>query len=264
MEAKTETTDVNRYVGNDAISSHVNAARSLWQDEKKNSLSLGKEFSKLRAEVEKYQRNNKGLTYRQAVALTGVPWSTAERYRQMYEMTTEHKVPADAFLALYEEGANLVEIKASLKEGFQSSIEPLLPAITSLDVTDSHAVVDIANALKQLIPKSLANSDLETLNGELGTLLGELSTVKSAEERIEIAAAIHQKHTDISESQVRLMKGLVHGLAPFVEWSPDKVRGYIAEFSEQPLALQTKLFSQATTFAKDVVAGIAIAKQKAA
>jgi hypothetical protein len=261
VKTPSPTVDVKSIVGNQAITDIVNAARSLWQEGQKNRLSLGQQFSKLRAEVEKYQRNNKGLSYRQAVAQTAVPWSTAERYREMYEVVNEYKIPEDTFLVLCEEGANIAEIKGALKEAFKGAISTVIPRIASLDVTNSKEVADLADDLNQLIPASMVTADLETLNGELAELLAELPQKQSAEQSADIAEAIHQKRTEIGESYAKPMKALVSALAPFVNWSPQQVKDYMTAFADQPLSQQTRLYNEATSLAKSVATGIAIGKK---
>jgi hypothetical protein len=256
MKTQTATADVKTYVGNDAITELVNSARSIWQGGQDDRLTLGEKFSKLRAEVDKYRRNNKGLTYRQAVNQTGVPWSTAERYRAMFEVVAEHKIPADVFLALCEAHANIAEIKAVLKEAFTPSIKRLLPRIASLDVTDIEGVNKLADELNQLLPRSLAASDLETLNQDLNLLWELLQKTENKEACRQILRDAAEKQEELAECQMRMMKSLVHGLAPFVQWSPKQVRDYLAEFAEQPPALQTKLFGEATKFAQGLAIGL--------
>jgi hypothetical protein len=262
----TETTDaqaadVKFYLGNDAITNLIKEARSLRRNGQDNRLRQGGVYCKLRTEVERYGRNNKGLSYQQAVGQTGVPWSTAERFRQMFELVTELTIPGDVFLILCEEGANIAEIKTALGATFGASIKALLQQIQSLDVADGKAVADVADKLKKLISRAPAESDLETLQGDLDTLLAELPTVKGAVESVDLAEAIHQKQVEISESYAKPMRALVNALAPFVNWSPQKVKDYMTAFEEQPLSSKTKVFNAATKFASDMATDIAIVKE---
>jgi hypothetical protein len=97
-------------IGNAAITKLVVAARSKWAAGSKDRFALGKVFSELRAEVEKYTRSSEDtnkVSYAEAVRLTGTPLGTAELYRQMYDICEQNTIEPDVFIILSEAGFNL-------------------------------------------------------------------------------------------------------------------------------------------------------------
>ena len=64
----------------------IGEIKSLWSTTQNNYMKMGEHFSHLRAETETYHKNEKtGISYTEAVRRTGVPRSTAEFYRGLYE-----------------------------------------------------------------------------------------------------------------------------------------------------------------------------------
>src|SRR5512133_2524744 len=94
-------------IGNEAITTTIKQVREVWGRGAEDRLKLGELFSQLRSQVEAYKKDSQGLTYNQALAKTGVPRGTAERYRLMYETVKSSGVLAEVFLALAEHGCNL-------------------------------------------------------------------------------------------------------------------------------------------------------------
>jgi hypothetical protein len=251
-------------IGNETITNLVNDTRSLWQSGLDNRLKLGEKFSQLYHAVERYKKSTKtGLTYAGAVAKTTVPRGTAERLREMWETKEECSVPADTFLVLCEEGANLAAIKAKLGTAFKGAISTLLPKIQSLDTTDAKAVTALATDLGKLVPKSAGEADLAELETQLSDLTGQLPK-SSGEEAATIAEEMHQTREQIGLLYVDRMKALVTALAPFLEWPDERAKEYMKAFASQTLSQRARLYKEAAKFAKTAATGLAITTTAAA
>jgi len=250
-------------IGNQTITNLVNDARSLWQSGQDNRLKLGENFSRLYREVERYRKSAKsGLTYAGAVAKTTVPRGTAERFREMWETREEFSIPADTFLVLCEEGANLAAIKAKLGAAFKGAISTLLPKIQSLDTTDAKAVTALANDLGKLVPKPV-ETELAALESQLSDLTNQLPK-SGGEEAATIAEEMHQTREQIGLLYVERMKALVTALAPFLDWPAERAKEYIKAFADQSLSQRARLYKEAAKFAKTAATGLAITTTAAA
>lgn len=103
------------YAGNETIDPLIANIQQLWRNGEADRLALGQYFSELKKATKPYQEDlETGLTYTSAVKRTGVPRSTAEYYRVMWEKVNENGIPAQVFLLLREAGFNLA---TDLKEG---------------------------------------------------------------------------------------------------------------------------------------------------
>jgi hypothetical protein len=257
--------DVVELIGNQTITNMVKDVRSLWKEGQDNRLKLGEKFSLLYHEVERYRKSKTGLTYASAVARTGVPRATAERYRQMWEVKEQHSIPADVFLLLCEEGANLAVVKVKMGEAFKGAISSLLPRIKSLDTTDPAAIEVLAEEVNKLIPAPAEDSaDLAKLTEQLAEQVKELPKASSDEQAVEIAEAVRETKQQISAFYVERMKPLVAALGPFINWSDKEIKNYHKKFLEQPLSEQRRLYKEASKFAQTAVAGLAITSKAAA
>lgn len=265
---KTDTrvsAEVVEFIGNEVISNIVNDARSLWKSGQNDRLKLGEKFSQLYHEVDRYTKSTKtGLTYAAAVAKTGVPRGTAERFRQMWETTEEYSIPADTFLVLCEEGANMAAIKAKLGEAFKGAISTLLPKIQSLDTTDAKAVTALATDLGKFVPKPADKADLAELDTRLSELTDQLPKSKSGEEAAQLAEEMHETRGQIGVFYVERMKALISALAPFLDWSDERVKEYMKAFTDQPLSQRARLYKEAAKFAKNAATSLAITTTAAA
>src|SRR4051812_44445429 len=86
----------------------IGEIKSLWSTTQTHYMKLGEQLSQLRAETGAYQNNEQtGISYTEAVRRTGVPRSTAEFYRGLYETCADHSIPTAMFLALQDHGVNL-------------------------------------------------------------------------------------------------------------------------------------------------------------
>jgi hypothetical protein len=245
-------------IGDETITTLVNDARSLWQSGQDNRLKLGEKFSQLYHAVERYKKSTKtGLTYNGTVEKTTVPRSTAERLREMWETKEEYSIPADTFLLLCEEGANLAAIKAKLGAAFKGAISTFLPKIQCVDPTDAKAVTALATDLGRLVPKPAGEADLAELETQLSDLTDQLPRA-SGEEAADLAEEMHQTREQIGVLQVDRMKALVTALAPFLDWPDERVKQYMRAFADQPLSQRARLYREAAKFAKSAATGLAI------
>jgi len=128
----------------------IEQGKALWHNGASDRLKLGEIFSNLRANQDAYKKGKDGLSYSQAVAKTGTPWSTAERYREMYEVARDNGIPADVFLALADNGCNLAKDRETTVAGILSDI----PDLPKLDVTNEKAVDAVAQRIRQDYPLS--------------------------------------------------------------------------------------------------------------
>jgi hypothetical protein len=259
---ETKTNTDSEMIGNETITHIVQDARLLWKSGQDNRMKLGEKFSQLYHEVERYKQSNKtGLTYTGAVIRTGVPRSTAERLRQMAEVKNEFMIPGDAFLVLAEEGVNLADIKAEMKEAFKGFLNTWLPKIRSLDITNVGAVKKLA---EEILPKPPAKVDLAELKENLAQLMDDLQKAQTVPERISISDEIQQTREQIGAIYVARMKPLVTALALFLDWSEERVRAYVKAFGQQPLSQRTRLYEEAAKFATSAAASLAITEKVAA
>jgi hypothetical protein len=130
---------------NTAIDTLISAIKNLWGAAQSNYMKLGEHFSQLRSETEAYKKNEKtGISYAKAVQQTGVPRSTAEFYRSLYETCADNGIPTAVFLALQDSGVNLANKR------FESARQ--MKELQTLKVTDSDAVEELAERIKKDCP----------------------------------------------------------------------------------------------------------------
>jgi gas vesicle protein len=257
--------DVVEIIGNKTITDIIKETASLWKGGENNRLQLGEKFSLLYREVARYKRSARtNLTYAGAVARTTVPRGTAERYRQMWEVKQEFSIPADVFLSLCEEGANLAAIKAKLGESFKGAVGILLPRIRALDITDAAKVADLAKDVIGLIPDSPENEDLAELDSRLSDLMADLAKTEGDQPRADIAESIHETREQIRVLYIERMKPLVTALAPFLGWSDERVKEKLKAFEQQRTPELARLHTEATKLAKAAEDALAIITEAAA
>jgi hypothetical protein len=123
----------------------IGEIKNLWSTTQNNYMKMGEHFSHLRAETETYQKNDKtGISYSEAVRRTGVPRSTAEFHRGLYETCADYSIATAVFLALQDHGVNLA------KERFESALE--MKELRTVNVADHEAVSNLADHIKKACP----------------------------------------------------------------------------------------------------------------
>jgi hypothetical protein len=115
-------------------------------------MTLGEHLSHLRAETERYRASEStGISYAEAVRRTGVPRSTAEFYRSLYETCADFSIPIPVFLALQDNGVNLAS-ERYLDQETRELRKVNVQELRKLDVSDHAAVKTLADNLKAANP----------------------------------------------------------------------------------------------------------------
>jgi hypothetical protein len=145
-------------------------AKKLWATVKPSILELGRVFVKMRKTFSAHKKNPiTGQTYTDAVAETGVPYATAEFYRQMAVTVDDSSkpIPQDTFLALYDNGVNLASDRFA-KGRYDARV-------TGLDVHDSKEVDEVAKALRKEYPVQRESGvSVDTLAETINTIRAKM------------------------------------------------------------------------------------------
>jgi hypothetical protein len=97
-------------IGNAEITMQVVSIRKHRTSTVKDRIEVGRMFHDLRGAVTKYTRTSedkKKVSYSEVVRLTGYHRSTAELYRQMFEICDGNDISPDVFVILADAGFNL-------------------------------------------------------------------------------------------------------------------------------------------------------------
>jgi hypothetical protein len=206
----------NSGVVNDIIES----IRSTWKKGEEDRLKLGEQFSELRKETANYKKGKSGLSYNQAVEKTGVPHSTAEKYRGMYESCRDHKIPANNFLQLCESGLNLAAV-AVTKDG--PTVAGILHAHPELMQQDS--VIDFTKIKEKYVKQQPEAGNLPEIIAGLESTISELEGLK----KDSLKKTIDEKKHELYAKQESALKALVTALAPFIGWDNAQVENFITD-----------------------------------
>lgn len=126
----------------------IGEIRSLWSTTQTSYMKMGEHFSHLRAETERYQASDRtGISYAEAVRRTGVPRSTAEFYRRLYETCADFNISTAIFLALQDSGVNLAGERYQDHETRELR-KVNVQELRKLDVSDHASVKALADKLK--------------------------------------------------------------------------------------------------------------------
>jgi hypothetical protein len=200
----------------------IQEAKTLWG--KINHLAIGRIFSKLKARTENYQRDEKGMTYHQAVKATTVPWSSAEFYRNMAETCDAAKLSEAIFLALNDSGVNLAS------ERYLPAIKT--KAVKELDANDEAAVKALVVVLKTTYAKPPAKATTKPSDAQL--------LARLEKDRADIAATI--KNTSSERAKETLEEELESLDEDVLE-----IRTNLRTKIEKAAVELTSLISQATS-----------------
>ncbi len=168
-------------------------------------MKMGEDFSHLRAETEAYQKNEKtGISYTEAVRRTGVPRSTAEFYRGLYQTCADYSIPTAVFLALQDHGVNLG------KERFASARE--MKELRTINVADHQAISDLAEKIKKANP--IGGAEEVSLMRQIGRLQADVKGFFSELAKLpsEDKATVKQKadldfyHKELKKAEKKLLE----------------------------------------------------------
>jgi len=285
-EAATTTAEPNEMLGDDhinriiedansrtitgpeTIENLVKAGRSLRMQGQDNRLKRGEVFHLLRHECEPYEKSPKsGLTYNQSLARMGEPRGTSEHLRKMFEVKVEYAVPADTFLLLSADGMNLADLKVEYGEAFKAFIDPWLPKIQALYITDEKAVASLIEDIEAAKPKGMTPKTLAQLDAELSELKASLDAAmekKNSNEVLDISSHITAKEEEKGKICVTRMESLLDVVAPFFGWSQDQVKKRMKAFEAEPAPLRIQRYKEALNFIKKMETAFAINTKAAA
>lgn len=233
----------NPDVNDEAIATTIKQVKEVWRRGAKDRLKLGELFSQLRHQVEAYRRDDKtGLTYNQAVAKTGVPRGTAERYREMYETVSSSGIHADVFLALAERGCNLAADRTITVAGILAAI----PSLNSLDITDETAVKAMVKDIDKNYPVVLSEKQPTTDVGHLEALLANLEAMPTNPATTKMIA---DTKSEIIKAQQSSLLTLATALAPFIGKDKKWAEGYVDRVGDNSTLLKQR-YVEAVKFAQ--------------
>src|SRR5579863_2399137 len=221
-------------IGNEAITTTINQVKDVWRRGAKDRLKLGELFSQLRNQVEAYRKDKKtGLTYNQAVAKTGVPRGTAERYRQMCEAVKSSGIQADVFLALAEHGCNLAADRAVTAAGILSD----LPNVNSLDITHEEKVKEMAEEINKKYPVNDGEKKPATQIEDLEALLVNLEGMAKTPATTKM---IDDTRSAIIKAQESSLLTLAIVLAPFIGKDEQWAKTYVGKVAHNSTILKQR------------------------
>lgn len=229
------------YRGNETIDPVIANIQQLWQKGETDRLALGQHFSQLKSATEPYKEDKEtGLTYTSAVKRTGVPRSTAEYYRVMWETVNANGIPAQVFLLLREAGFNLA---ADLREG--ATVQGILhdyPELSTGEISDYDELADTLD--KEYGKKDDKQEKLADLQKFVETSEGKVpaSILTSTKEKI---------HT----LRVRALTNLCVAIAPLVDQDEKWARKYAKNCADSQ-TLTKQRYEEAVRFAQSIVQGV--------
>jgi hypothetical protein len=204
------------YSGNGTIDPLIANIQQLWRKGEADRLALGQYFAQLKKATQRYKEDEEtGLTYTSAVKRTGVPRSTAEYYRVMWETVSGNGIPAQVFLLLREAGFNLA---TDLRE--EATVQGILqdhPELLSGEIPDYDS---LAKTLKREYAKK--EDDQETI----ADLQEFMDTSQGAIPR----SVLNKAKEKIHALRMRALTNLCLAVAPFLnkdrEWAQDRTKKY--------------------------------------
>ena len=230
-------------IGDEAITTTIGQLKDVWNRGAKDRLKLGELFSQLRREVEAYRKNERtGLTYNQAVAKTGVPRGTAERYREMYDVFKGSGIKADSFLALADHRCNLAAERTVTASGILSD----LPGLNSLYITDEDAVKKMAEKINRDYPLKPSGDQPTSPIEELEALLGNLEGMPKTPATEKMIAETRSEIIKVQQSSLLI---LATALAPFIGKDKQWAEQYVDDVAKNSSLLKQR-YAEAVTFAK--------------
>lgn len=241
-------------LGNAEISRHISTARTQWASGSQARFELGEIFSKLRASIEKYNKDeDKGISYNEAVRLTGVPRGTAEHYRHMYEICDTNDIPNDAFTILAEAGFTLAtDVHKEL------TVEGLLvdnPELKSVEHLLSLSEDETEKLIKQLrkdYGKPEAQDEtIESIRTEIAELK---QTQASLPESVRKAAekVIVERTSTLRNKMLWVLRNIAQSFAPLLGKDDKWVETYLERFKQggKVTSIVEQAYSEAVKFAQ--------------
>jgi hypothetical protein len=225
-------------VANETIDPLIANIQQLWQNGEADRLALGQYFSQLKKATEPYKEDKEtGLTYTSAVKRTGVPRSTAEYYRVMWETVNANGVPAQVFLLLREAGFNLA---TDLREG--ATVQGIVhdhPKLRTGEISDYDELADTLD--KEYGKKDDKQEKITDLQKFVETSEGKVpaSVLTSTKEKI---------HT----LRVRALTSLCVAIAPLVDHDEKWAKKYAKKCADSQ-ALTKQRYEEAVRFAQELI-----------
>lgn len=245
------------YKSNEKIDPLVASIQQLWQKGETNRLKLGEFFSKLRKETKQYKRDEEtGLSYASAVRRTGVPRSTAELYRGMWELSSEHKIPAQVFLSLCEAGFNLatdLDEQATVPGIVSDHRELLTGKIADYDAL-AEALIKEYGKQSQTTPGAV--EEVAAMQKEIADLQKHMTGTMPDSLRKAGETAIAKKQAELHALRVTALAGLAKAVAPFVGQNKTWAENYAKKLKDNQV-LTAQRYTEAVKFAKSLAAEMA-------
>jgi hypothetical protein len=265
MATKTNTTAV---IGNVAITRLVASARSKWAAGSKDRFALGKVFSELRAEVEKYTRSSEDtnkVSYAEAVRLTGTPLGTAELYRQMYDICEQNTIEPDVFIILSEAGFNLARDlnEDTLPSGIFADNPDLKSVEYLLGLSKEDTKTLVEQLLKDYGKQEAQPVSVETLQSDIGRLQETQSTSKDEDFKSFLEKQIEEKKKTMHNKMLWSLRNLANAVGSLLGKSEEWADRYLDETKISGVLTEQR-YQEARKFAESFTLPTANGKKKPA
>jgi hypothetical protein len=250
MKIETATTVAELADGNEAKSANEQEIGNKISDIRFNrqkganaAFEQGKRFSELRKLTKPYETDKaSGLSYVKSVSQTGYAWTTAERYRVLYETVTNAGISADIHLVLADYGCDLAAKRTTTAAGIVRD----LPELLTLDVTDEKAVEKMVKQVNDKHPvekpKSMPPTSLETLTALLNNLKRQPASTHTT-------TMIEKTSSAIIKTKKETLLSLATAIAPFIGKDEKWAESYVKKV-ENNSALLDQRYNEAVKFAK--------------
>jgi hypothetical protein len=192
----------------------IDQIKGLWGTTQTAYMKMGEHFTQLRAETKAYQKNHKtGISYAEAVRQTGVPRSTAEFYRSLYETCVDFSIPPNVFLALQDNGVNLASDRYQdhdKRELRKADVK----ALRDLDVAEHGAVKKMAEGLKKAHPVDKAESvslmqQVQNLQDEISARAVKIAGTKDKDYKAFLEGEQGKDEAELLRVQLKVIAQLV-------------------------------------------------------
>lgn len=243
-------------IGNAEITDKVISIRSLRHNTVKDRLELGKQFSELRAAIDKYTRTTEDenkVSYAEAVRLTGVPRGTAELYRQMYEVCKNTQIEPDVFVLLADAGFNLArDLNTDILPSAIVHDNPKLKDeeyLLGLSQNETDAL--IARLRKDYGKEQAPTVSIEDLKVKVARLKQSHSETKDADYKEYLHSQISETTTTLHNKMVWAMQKFATAFAILLNKDEDWADRYIEETKTNGGLIEQR-FQEAVAFAQKV------------
>jgi hypothetical protein len=225
------------YRGNGTIDPLIANIQQLWRKGEADRLALGQYFAELKKATQPYKEDEEtGLTYTSAVKRTGIPRSTAEYYRVMWETVSGNGITAQVFLLLREAGFNLA---TDLRE--EATVRGILqdhPELLGGEIPDYDS---LAKTLKKEYGKK--EDDQETI-ADLQKFIASEGTIPRS--------VLNKAKEKIHTLRMRALTNLCVAVAPFLnkdrEWVQDCTKKYADSYE-----MTRQRYDEAVRFAQSLI-----------